>query len=107
MATQAAGSVIVAPNVLMNLVALGLCEVPGIARLGMQEPVALGDVRGVEDAVFFLQRIALGEILPDEFRVDRAIDHGFTATHQFSTAGTYEYVCGFHGGSMRGTVIVE
>jgi plastocyanin len=32
---------------------------------------------------------------------------GFTATHQFTTAGTYEYVCGFHGGSMRGTVIVE
>ncbi|MEO5839738.1 MAG: plastocyanin/azurin family copper-binding protein [Acidimicrobiales bacterium] len=32
---------------------------------------------------------------------------GFTATHQFATAGTYEYVCGFHGGSMRGTVIVE
>lgn len=33
-------------------------------------------------------------------------DH-FTATHQFAAAGTYEYVCGFHGGSMRGTVIVE
>ena len=32
---------------------------------------------------------------------------GVTATHQFTTAGTYEYVCGFHGGSMRGTVIVE
>ena len=32
---------------------------------------------------------------------------GFTATHRFSTAGTYEYVCGFHGGSMRGSVIVE
>ena len=32
---------------------------------------------------------------------------GFTATHRFTTAGTYEYVCGFHGGSMRGTVIVE
>jgi plastocyanin len=32
---------------------------------------------------------------------------GFTATHKFKTAGTYEYVCGFHGGSMRGTVIVE
>ena len=31
----------------------------------------------------------------------------FTATHQIITAGTYEYVCGFHGGSMRGTVIVE
>ena len=34
MVTQAAGSVIVAPNVLMNLVALGLREVPGIARPG-------------------------------------------------------------------------
>ncbi|MEO8692893.1 MAG: plastocyanin/azurin family copper-binding protein [Acidimicrobiales bacterium] len=32
---------------------------------------------------------------------------GVTATHQFASAGTYEYVCGFHGGSMRGTVIVE
>ena len=31
---------------------------------------------------------------------------GLTATHRFATAGTYEYVCGFHGGSMRGTVIV-
>jgi plastocyanin len=32
---------------------------------------------------------------------------GFIATHQFKTAGTYEYVCGVHGGSMRGMVIVE
>ena len=31
----------------------------------------------------------------------------FTASHLFTTVGTYEYVCGFHGGSMRGTVIVE
>ena len=31
MVTQAVGNVIVAPNVLMNLVALGLREVPGIA----------------------------------------------------------------------------
>jgi plastocyanin len=29
------------------------------------------------------------------------------ASYQFEHAGTYEYVCGFHGGSMRGTVIVE
>jgi uncharacterized alkaline shock family protein YloU len=34
MATQAAGSVTVAPNVLINLVVLGLREVPGIARPG-------------------------------------------------------------------------
>jgi uncharacterized alkaline shock family protein YloU len=34
MATQAAGSVTVAPNVLVNLVVLGLHEVPGIARPG-------------------------------------------------------------------------
>jgi plastocyanin len=30
----------------------------------------------------------------------------FHASYQFKTAGTYEYVCGFHGGSMKGTVIV-
>ena len=34
MATQAIGSVTVAPNVLVNLVVLGLREVPGIARPG-------------------------------------------------------------------------
>jgi uncharacterized alkaline shock family protein YloU len=34
MATQATGNVIVAPNVLMNLVTLGLRAVPGIARPG-------------------------------------------------------------------------
>jgi uncharacterized alkaline shock family protein YloU len=34
MVTQAAGSVIVAPNVLVHLVVLALREVPGIARLG-------------------------------------------------------------------------
>jgi len=45
MATQAAGSVIVAPNVLMNLVALGLREVPGIARPG-NVPRAHGQHRG-------------------------------------------------------------
>jgi uncharacterized alkaline shock family protein YloU len=45
MATQAAGSVIVAPNVLMNLVALGLREVPGIARPG-SVPRAHGQYRG-------------------------------------------------------------
>lgn len=31
---------------------------------------------------------------------------GFTASHQFTTTGTYQYVCGFHGGGMSGTVIV-
>jgi plastocyanin len=31
----------------------------------------------------------------------------FTASYQFATVGTYEYVCGFHGGSMKGAVIVE
>jgi plastocyanin len=31
----------------------------------------------------------------------------FRATYQFTTPGTYEYVCGFHGGSMKGAVIVE
>jgi uncharacterized alkaline shock family protein YloU len=45
METQAAGSVIVAPNVLMNLVALGLREVPGIARPG-SAPRAHGQYRG-------------------------------------------------------------
>ena len=45
MATQAAGSVIVAPNVLINLVALGLREVPGIARPGTV-PRAHGQHRG-------------------------------------------------------------
>jgi len=44
MATQAAGNVIVAPNVLMNLVALGLREVPGIARPG-SVPRAHGQYR--------------------------------------------------------------
>ena len=34
MVTQAAGNVTVAPNVLVNLVVLGLRAVPGIARLG-------------------------------------------------------------------------
>jgi uncharacterized alkaline shock family protein YloU len=34
MVTQAAGSVTVAPNVLVHLVVLALREVPGIARLG-------------------------------------------------------------------------
>ena len=32
---------------------------------------------------------------------------GITASHPFTTPGTYDYVCGFHGGSMKGTVIVE
>jgi plastocyanin len=32
---------------------------------------------------------------------------GLTASHRFAAAGTYEYVCGFHGGSMKGIVIVE
>ena len=45
METQAAGSVIVAPNVLMNLVALGLREVPGVARPGSAPRVA-GQHRG-------------------------------------------------------------
>jgi uncharacterized alkaline shock family protein YloU len=45
MATQAAGSVIVAPNVLINLVALGLREVPGIARPG-NVPRGHGQYRG-------------------------------------------------------------
>jgi len=43
----------------------------------------------------------------DYFSGDHTRADGITATHRFTTAGTYEYVCGFHGGSMRGTVIVE
>jgi plastocyanin len=38
---------------------------------------------------------------------DHTAAEGFTASYEFTTTGTYEYVCGFHGGSMRGTVIVE
>ena len=45
MATQAAGNVTMAPNVLMNLVTLGLREVPGIARPG-NVPRAHGQYRG-------------------------------------------------------------
>jgi hypothetical protein len=45
MATQVAGNVIVAPNVLVNLVELGLREVPGIARPG-NVPRARGQYRG-------------------------------------------------------------
>ena len=45
MATQAAGNVTVAPNVLMNLVTLGLREVPGIARPGIV-PRTHGQYRG-------------------------------------------------------------
>ena len=59
MATQATGNVIVAPNVLINLVALGLREVPGIARSGSvprahgqhrvcQRGEVMGGVRGVK-----------------------------------------------------------
>jgi len=32
---------------------------------------------------------------------------GFSATFDFTKPGTYQYVCGFHGGSMPGTVVVE
>ena len=32
---------------------------------------------------------------------------GFSATYTFAKAGTYQYVCGFHGGSMPGTVVVD
>ena len=45
MAIQATGNVIVAPNVLINLVALGLREVPGIARPG-NVPRTAGQHRG-------------------------------------------------------------
>jgi uncharacterized alkaline shock family protein YloU len=45
MATQPTGNVIVAPNVLMNLVALGLRQVPGVARPG-NAPRAAGQHRG-------------------------------------------------------------
>jgi uncharacterized alkaline shock family protein YloU len=45
MVTQAAGTVTVAPNVLLNLVVLALREVPGIARPG-NVPRAHGQHRG-------------------------------------------------------------
>jgi plastocyanin len=43
----------------------------------------------------------------DFFSGDHTRADGLTASHRFTTPGTYEYVCGFHGGSMRGVVIVE
>jgi hypothetical protein len=48
---------------------------PGIARLRVQHPVAVGDVIGIQDAVAVLQRITLGEVAADELGVDGAIDH--------------------------------
>src|SRR6478752_5425582 len=47
---------------------------PGGSRLAMEVPVVLGDGVGVEDAVLALGRVALGEVLGDEGRVDRAVD---------------------------------
>ena len=47
---------------------------PGAARLGVQVPVVVGDVLGVEDAGAVLQRIALGEVLGDEGGVDGTVD---------------------------------
>jgi uncharacterized alkaline shock family protein YloU len=44
--TVATGSVIVAPNVLMRLVSLAICEVPGVARLGSAPRAALRGGRG-------------------------------------------------------------
>jgi uncharacterized alkaline shock family protein YloU len=55
MATQAAGSVIMAPNVLMSLVALALREVPGIARPG-NVPRTHGQYRSDGIALIFHDR---------------------------------------------------
>jgi plastocyanin len=38
---------------------------------------------------------------------DHTSAEGIRASYEFTMAGTYEYVCGFHGGSMKGAVIVE
>jgi len=39
-----------------------------------------------------------------------SLDHtraeGFVASYQFPNKGTFEYICGVHGGAMKGTVIV-
>src|SRR2546428_10630262 len=50
-------------------------EGPRITRLRVQVPVVLCDVFRVQDAVLLLQRVALGELRANEFRVDGAIDH--------------------------------
>ena len=47
---------------------------PGAPRLHVQAPVVLGDRVRVEDALALLERTALGEIVADERRVDRAVD---------------------------------
>jgi plastocyanin len=35
------------------------------------------------------------------------LDKGMTYTRTFTTAGTYDYICGFHGARMSGSVIVK
>ncbi|MNF07642.1 hypothetical protein D3C80_2078670 [compost metagenome] len=41
----------------------------------MQEPVAVGDMGRIEDAVLVLEGVALREVVADERGVDRTIHH--------------------------------
>ena len=46
-----------------------------VAGLGVQVPVVFCDVIGVQDAVLFFERVALGEVAANEFGVDGTVDH--------------------------------
>src|SRR5512143_2927383 len=47
---------------------------PGIARLPVQLPIALGNGLRIDDAIALLQSVALRKILADEFGVDGGVD---------------------------------
>ena len=47
---------------------------PAVPGLAMDLPVLLGNVLGIENAVLLSERIAFGEIVTDEGRIDGPVD---------------------------------
>ena len=80
--TYSQGKTTVAPDVLVTIARYSALSVTGVSRMA-QVPGGvnrlfkrgIGDGVRIEDAVLRLEGGPLGEVLTDERRVDRAIDH--------------------------------
>jgi hypothetical protein len=61
----------------------------------------------VGDSVTWTNRDAASHSAKFSDRSTAVLSQGQSGTLQFMTAGTFAYICGIHGASMQGTIVVQ
>src|SRR6266480_3997855 len=96
------------------IVACGLLALPLVA-FAATSPVTIQNFAyapsavtiAVGDSVTWTNRDAASHSAKFSDRSTAVLSQGQSGTLQFTVAGTFPYVCGIHGASMQGTIIVR